>query len=148
MRTADQLPPPENRDRPEDPFSPEWERAFEPGWKPGPSQDKREHLAKITYVASGRSLPDTDMQALMEARPHCEPATSKQQTEHLRERLADAIENLEPRLRWIFEARFFRGMSVREVGRELSLSKSFVDRLYRQALAELGNQLTDLLGEQ
>lgn len=81
----------------------------------------------------------------MQAAPFEEPATSLEDVSHLRERIADAVDGLDARLRWVFEARVYRGLSVREVAREMNLSKSFVDRLHKQALAELRRALGDLI---
>jgi RNA polymerase sigma factor (sigma-70 family) len=147
LRSADQLPPPEHKDLPEAPYSHSWERVFEPDWRAPGYEYKREHRPQIAYINSSARVPETAMQALMEARPHEEPTTSLEESAPLRERLVDAVDSLEPRLKWIFEARYYRGMSVREIGRELSLSKSYVDRLYQQALKELARHLEDLIGE-
>ena len=140
LRRADQLPPSEHKDLPESPCSPEWERAFEPTFQP----PRGEHKKRIEYAGSSTHLPETDLQALMEAAPFEEPHTSQESVAGLREQLADAIDKLEPRLRWIFEARTFRGLSVREVGRELNLSKSYVDRLHRQAVDVLQRELAEV----
>lgn len=148
LRRAEQLPPAEYSDLPESPYSHDWERAFEPEWRSADYEDRREPHRHIAYINSSLAIPDTDAQALMEARPFREPATSKESSAHLRDRIADAIDGLEPRLRWIFEARYYRGLSVRDVGRELNLAKSHVDRLYQRALGELREQLGDLLGQQ
>ncbi len=139
MRSADQLPP-EERDTPESPFSHDWERVWEPAFVP-PKGVVRHSIA---YV-SGQHLPETATQALMEAAPFEEPQTSLEAFAHLRDELVDAVDDLEPRLRWIFEARVYRGLSVRQVALELNLAKSHVHRLYQQAVAELQEKLGHLL---
>lgn len=128
IRNANELPPSDLiSHRREIPFSPDWRHIFE-----RPS-----------------TVPETELQALMQSAPHTDPARSLEETAEIRERIVDALEGLEPRMRWIFEARAFRGLSVRQIGTELSLSKSYVDRIFKAAQKKLQDQLIDLVnGEQ
>lgn len=73
----------------------------------------------------------------MEAAPFEEPERSVEEGLLLREAIADAVEALPPRQQWIFEARHYRGMSIRQIAAELNLAKSYVDRLLKQAIATL-----------
>lgn len=127
IRNADELPPADfvSRRR-EVPFSPDWRQVFE----------DNDNSTKV---------PETDLQALMQARPFEEPATSLEHTSAVRDRIVDALEALPDRQRWIFEARTFRGLSVRQVAAELNLSKSYVDRIHKAAQKQLQGQLSDLV---
>lgn len=140
FRRAEELPPPESRERPEDPYSHDWNRVWEPTYVP----PKGEHRRSISYVSTPR-IPETELQALMESAPFEEPRTSLESGEVIREKLANAIDELDPRLKWIFEAKHYRGMSVRQIGLELNLAKSYVDRLFKEAVARLQESCSDLL---
>ena len=141
LRRADQLP--DDKPSREDPCSPDWERAFEPSYIP-PRGEFKKHTR---FVGAVSHIPENDMQALMEAKPFDDPATSKAEGGVMREQIADAIDGLSPRLRWVFEARTFRGLSVRDVARELNLSKSYVGRLELQAKEALQTALADLISD-
>lgn len=118
-----------------------WEAKFKEPSSTRSTQKTREYRRHhIGYVSSNR-MPETDIQALMEAPPHTDPETSLESSEHLREVLADAIDQLEPRLKWIFEARHYEGMSIRQIGLQLNLTKSYIDRLYRRAVEQLADIL-------
>lgn len=84
----------------------------------------------------------SDMQALMETAPHGDVPESTLGQMALKERLAEAVDALPERLRWIFEARHYRDMSVRQIAREMAISKTHVDRLYHQAITELRESLS------
>lgn len=81
----------------------------------------------------------------MSSAPHEAPSQSLEETAYLRDPIADAIDSLEPRLKWVFEARHYRRLSWRELGREMSLSKSYVARLYEEACSQLREKLWDQL---
>lgn len=138
MRNADELPPEEmpRQLRRESPFSSDWEHVFEAG----PSTSDR-------YGQGGfgrsRNRPETDMQALMEAAPFEEPEVSKAENLPLKDAIADAIDQLDDRSRWVFEKVHYEGYSLRELEPILSLSKSQVHRIYQNAVAQLQTALTE-----
>lgn len=94
----------------------------------------------LSDVSVGR-IPMTPTQALMEAAPHDEPEESLIETLAEREAIADAIDLLGPRHKWVVEAIFWRGMTLRQLAGELSLSKTHVARLRDEALEELNGLL-------
>lgn len=79
-------------------------------------------------VGHGDVRPDNPWVALMEAMPGQEIETSRDELLPLRDILQDAIEKLTPREQWIFDALTTRRLSIRQLGRELSLSKSQIHR--------------------
>lgn len=94
-------------------------------------------------ILDGRSTytPATTLQALMEAAPFETLPLSKEQWRDFIERAAEALSVLNDRERWIVEARIWRSMSVRQVAKELCLSKTHLDRVYKQALVKLRAEL-------
>jgi RNA polymerase sigma factor (sigma-70 family) len=96
----------------------------------------------VAFVATPRR-PETRLQAVMEAPHGHEPAESDEDAAELLTVLQDAIEAMDERDRWIFEAVHYRRMSVRQLGRELSLSKTHVHRLYLDITARLAASLAN-----
>lgn len=94
------------------------------------------------YVAVGNPRPDTPLQALMEAPPFAEPETSKMELLGMRDILADALEALDPREKWIFESRCIRRLSVRDVAAELNMPSSTVWLVYQRAVGKLRETLS------
>lgn len=88
-------------------------------------------------VASANHRPETPIQALMEARPFDEPETSKMEMLGLRDILADALDALDARERWIFEGRCIRKLSVRQLAVELAMPHSTVWLVYQRAVGNL-----------
>lgn len=72
-----------------------------------------------------------------------EPEQSTEAAMQLHDNLAQAVDSLPDRLRWVFEAHHYRGTSFRHIGVEMGLSKSQADRIYRQALAHLRKALSE-----
>lgn len=87
--------------------------------------------------------PATELQALMETAPGDTPQESLEAQQPLSDELADAIEAMDGRLRWVFQAHVNRGLSFRAIGRELGLSKSRAHELYVTAQQELARLLQD-----
>jgi DNA-directed RNA polymerase specialized sigma24 family protein len=96
----------------------------------------REDSCPHAEVATHRAA--TPMEALMVAEPFAEPQTSLLETLGMRDTIADAVDMLEERARYIIEAIFWRGAALRELAAEMSLSKTHVARLRDEALEELG----------
>lgn len=90
-----------------------------------------------------RPRPDNEYQALMEAAPHQEPETHAEQHLELREKVADAIDDLAPREREVFEGVFIRGESCAEIGRRLGFSRQHITRIRDAAKETLRVALQD-----
>lgn len=89
----------------------------------------------------GEHQPATPIEAMMLS-DDGEPEESLVEKLARLEHVKDAIEALPPRHRWIIEALFYRGVSLRELGRELSLSKTHVARLRDEAFDLLREALS------
>ena len=87
--------------------------------------------------------PDTDLQALMEAAPGESPAKSATADLAVGEVLAEAIEAMPERLRWVFQAHHNRGLSFRQIADEIGLGKTWVHVLYGDAKEWLAARLSD-----
>ena len=103
------------------------------------------HLGDIddTYVMIGGDSrrPSTDMQALMEARPNCEPEVSRMQRLELRDVICDALDDLDEQEQWIFDALFVRRLSLRELAAEIAMPKTTVARWRDRLLQRLRDKL-------
>lgn len=88
-------------------------------------------------------VPTTSLQALMETAPFEEPKLSTEEMLPVMDAAVAALDILTERKRWIIYARIWRRMSVRQVGVELNLSKTHVDRLFKEALKELAAELRE-----
>lgn len=95
----------------------------------------REHPhAEPAILLSGTPLthlrPDNPIEALMLCPPGVEPDLARNQLAPLRDILADAIlTQLDDRELWIFEALHYRRLSLRQLARELSISKTHIARI-------------------
>ena len=85
--------------------------------------------------------PETELQALMETAPHDTPATSIEESMALRDTIADAIDNMDQRERWVFLAHVNRGMSFQDIGQEMGISKTHAHYLHGQARQSLQDAL-------
>ena len=95
-------------------------------------------------VLVDRNIPETEMQALMEADLFCEPEESWDEKEVRFEPLRDAIEQvLDERERWVIEAMFWRRMGLDLISYELNYSKTHIARIRDSALAKLRDHLGD-----
>lgn len=72
--------------------------------------------------------PDTEMQALMEARPFDDPPTSKAELTDIGDLLAEAVDSLDERDRYLFNALVVERVSLRQLGKRLALSKTHIAR--------------------
>lgn len=81
--------------------------------------------------------PDSDFEALMQAKPFEEPVTSNEELLVLREAVASIVDNLEPRDLWIINACISEGKSLQKIADELNMTKTHVWRLRNQAFEKL-----------
>lgn len=92
------------------------------------------------------TIPLTEMQALVEAKPFEEPEESWDQKHARFEPLRDALESglvLDDREVWIIEGLFWRREGLRSIASELSLSKTQVARIRDSALEKLAAHLKE-----
>jgi RNA polymerase sigma factor (sigma-70 family) len=96
-----------------------------------------------TYVVVGGDSrrPSTPMQALMEARPNCEPEVSRMERLGLRDVIVDALDDLDEQEQWIFDALFVRRLSRRELAAEIAMPKTTVARWRDRLLQRLRDKL-------
>lgn len=95
-------------------------------------------------VAHSETRAQDPIEALMICPPGIDPETSRDELSHLRDIIQDAIDDvLDDRERWVFDALVTRKASSREVGRELSLSKSHVLNIRDRALMKLRTRLIE-----
>ena len=93
---------------------------------------------KVLY----KQRPMTDTQALMELAPFQESWTpSLEATAHLKELIGQAIDDLSPEDRWIFNALIVERLSLRGAGRILGIPKTSLarrrDKIRRELMARL-----------
>lgn len=141
MRSADEMCPEDlpPHTRRVSPFSDDWENV----WEPRAVARQGSH-----YQAGGRApeRPDTPMQALMEAAPFEDPEVSKLENLPLKDAIADAIDSLDDRSRFIFEKVHYEGYAVRELEGLMSLSKTQVHRIYTRAVKQVRDHLSERFG--
>lgn len=77
----------------------------------------------------------------MRCAPFEDPQPSRAEMLALRETIADAIDTLPERQRWIFNACVIERRAIRAVADDLSLTKSYVHRLLHEARAKLAMRL-------
>lgn len=105
-----------------------------------PSESAPHHYV---FVGHSGSRPANEIEAVMVAAPHTEPVVSKHERSHLKDVIVDAVDQLTAEQQWIFDALFIRKASLRELGHELSLSKTSVARKRDGLLAALRRHLSD-----
>jgi DNA-directed RNA polymerase specialized sigma24 family protein len=98
---------------------------------------QREYPSANVGGDASRHTPWDPIQALMESAPGDEPAVSKLELLALREAIADAIDSLGEREKWIVNALMVERLSLRCVARQLGMSKTFVAWLRDKAIGEL-----------
>lgn len=87
--------------------------------------------------------PFTPLEALMQAQPGSEPEASQMELLALRDVLADAIDALAPRERWVFNANVIEGQGVRRIAQDLGIAKSTVHLILQTAKRKLRERLLE-----
>lgn len=87
--------------------------------------------------------PMTPLEALMSAAPGDEPETSQIELLAIRDVLADAIDALPLRHKWVFEQHVIGKVPIRQLGDWMGLGKSYVWLLKEEALRMLRESLKD-----
>lgn len=88
--------------------------------------------------------PLTQLQALMEASPMWEADSSVEEGLALRDVITDAIDTvLTPRERFVFDALVVERQSIRQLGRQMSISKTHITRIRDNAIRKLAAALAD-----
>lgn len=95
------------------------------------------HLLVGVHGMKSRERPVTEIQALMETRPHETPAVSIEERLKTKELVALAIETLTAEEVWVFNAVVIEGLSLRVVGKQLNVSKNTVAARRDQAIKKL-----------
>lgn len=95
----------------------------------------RTHALRETTMAPNPPINEYD--ALMRCAPGDQPERTLEDLRDLREAISDAVEQLEPRLKFVFEAINYEGASYGELAARMSISKTYAFKLARQAEAEV-----------
>jgi RNA polymerase sigma factor (sigma-70 family) len=90
-----------------------------------------------------RARPDTPMEALMASAPNEPIETSQLELLALRDVLADAIDALPDRLKFVFELSVIERRPIRNIAKMMNMSKSHVWKLVQQAKDQLADELQD-----
>lgn len=99
-------------------------------------------------VLPDRNIPETAMQALMEADFGCEPEESWEEKQVRFDPLREAIETvLDDRERWVIEAMFWRRMGLKLIARELNYTHTHISRIRDTAIRKLRDHLGDNFAE-
>lgn len=131
------------RGRPQDEFESKHETPWPIGHRDRAAPDELD-IDPVGLMSIRR--PETTIQALMETAPGDTPLESVEEQATLAETLADALDAMgqdSPRHLWVFQAHVNRGLSFREIGDELNISKSHAHFLYQQAQQRLRHLLGD-----
>jgi hypothetical protein len=97
--------------------------------------------AGTTTVAHSEIRPINEYDALMRCAPGDEPDATLDSLLPLRDILGDALDLLDERELWIFNSLTTQRLSLRQVGEQLSLSKTHVARLRDEIMAKLRTAL-------
>lgn len=98
---------------------------------------------KRTNEPAHKHRPMSPMEALMSAAPNEPIETSQLEMLALRDVLADAIDALPMRHRWVFEQHVIGRVPVRQLGEWMGLGKSYVWLLVQEAKEMLRESLAD-----
>jgi DNA-directed RNA polymerase specialized sigma24 family protein len=104
---------------------------------------RREIPNDLTEMRRERRRPVTPIQALMECAPGEEPDVSRMEMIAYKEIIADAIDRLDLRHKWVFEQNVIHRVPVRTLGHMMGLGKTYVWMLKNEALEMLRKDLQD-----
>jgi len=82
-------------------------------------------------------LPQTEIQALMEAAPGEEPVESLEEIQPLREAVADCLDQLDAQDKFVIDALNSERVSLQELGDRLGVSRMHASRLRDAAFGRL-----------
>lgn len=108
---------------------------------PRSSSEGAQYVRGGAVVCGADPSPTDAIDALMRCAPGEEPSTSSLERIDTAEAVADGVDALEDRERYVIDALFWRQVTLRELARELSLSKTHVARIRDAALAKLRVEL-------
>ena len=131
------------RPRPTDDFQSTYDKHEVPWAIRTTSDDSDDVLPEPNWLQKHRAA--TDLQAMMEAPPGVEPEQSVAEQRELAELLADVMDQLrdeDPRGWWVFTAHTNRGLSFREIGLELNISKAGAALIYHTTRDKLQARLS------
>jgi RNA polymerase sigma factor (sigma-70 family) len=113
---------------------------------PQPRDIGDEHSSRHKQIVEPRQTmkPFTPMEALQCAAPGDVVEESTLESLALRDILADALDELDPRERRLVEARVIEKRSYRSLERELGWRKSHMQRTYKRLLAQLAESLAEV----
>ena len=94
-------------------------------------------------VANSDVRPDNPIEALMQCPPGIDPDPSREELLPLRDILQDAIEKLDPREQWIWDALTSRRLSMRALARELGMSKGAIQHHKARITTKLASILIE-----
>ena len=97
-------------------------------------------ISKLAFLFPS-AQPEDEYQALMEAKPFDEPATSREEMGPLKDIIADCIDMLPQQDRYIVEAIIYEQVSLVELGKRMGISGPHTWRLRNEAY----NKLRELL---
>lgn len=109
--------------------------------EPNPDDELAETGPTFVFVGHSELRADTEMVALMEAAPHVSPEVARETRLELRDVIVDALDDLDEQEQWIFDSLFVRGMSLRQLSREINMPKTTITRWRDRLLQRLREKL-------
>lgn len=107
------------------------------------TQTSREDEAQYVNEPTDRARAFTPMEALMSAAPGEQIEASQIELLALRDVIADAIDALPPRNKWVFEQHVIARVPLRQIADWMQLGKSYVWLLVQESKELLREELAD-----
>lgn len=107
------------------------------------TQTSREDEAQYVNEPTDRARAFTPMEALMSAAPGEQIEPSQIELLALRDVIADAIDALPPRNKWVFEQHVIARVPLRQIADWMQLGKSYVWLLVQESKELLREELAD-----
>lgn len=107
------------------------------------TQTTREDDAQYVNEPTDRARAFTPMEALMSAAPGEQIEASQIELLALRDVIADAIDALPPRNKWVFEQHVIARVPLRQIADWMQLGKSYVWLLVQESKELLREELAD-----